>query len=52
MDQGRERDYTPDEYGRVIHYGPGDRPLCGNDAVTAVYTDDQPWWPAAANAWS
>ena len=40
MDQGPERDYTPDEYGRVIHYGPGDRPLCGNDAVTVVYTDD------------
>ena len=24
----------------IVHYGPGDRPLCGNDAVTAVYTDD------------
>ena len=24
----------------MVHYGPGDRPLCGNDAVTAVYTDD------------
>ena len=24
----------------VVHYDPGDRPLCGNDAVTAVYTDD------------
>ena len=40
MDQGPELDYTPDEDGRVVHYGPGDRPLCGNDAVTAVYTDD------------
>ena len=40
VDQGPERDYTPDEYGRVIHYGPRDRPLCGNDSVTAVYTDD------------
>ena len=40
MDQGPERDYTLDEYGRVVHYGPGDRPLCGNDAVTTVFTDD------------
>ena len=40
VDQGPELDYTPDEYSRVIHYGPGDRPLCGNDSVTAVYTDD------------
>ena len=40
VDQGPELDYTPDEDGRVVHYGPGDRPLCGNDAVTAVYTDD------------
>ena len=40
VDQGPERDYTPDEGGRVVHYAPGDRPLCGNDAVTAVYTDD------------
>ena len=40
VDQGPERDYTPDEYSRVIHYGPGDRPLYGNESVTAVYTDD------------
>ena len=40
VDQGPERDYTLDEYGRVVHYGPGDRPLCGNDAVTTVFTDD------------
>ena len=40
VDQGPELDYTPDEDGRVVHYGPGDRPLCGNDSVTAVYTDD------------
>ena len=39
VDQGPELDYTPDEDGRVVHYGPGDRPLCGNDSVTAVYTD-------------
>ena len=40
VDQEPEPDYTPDEDGDVVHYGPGDRPLCGNDAVTAVYTDD------------
>ena len=40
VDQGPERDYTPDEYGRVIHYGPGDRPLCGSESMTAAYTDD------------
>ena len=45
MDQGPEPDYTPDEDGRVVHYGPGDRPLCGNDSMTAVYTDD----PAAVS---
>ena len=26
VDQGPERDYTLDEYGRVVHYDPGDRP--------------------------
>ena len=40
MDQEPEPDYTPDEDGDVVHYGPGDRPLCGNDAVIAMYTDD------------
>ena len=40
MDQGPERDYTPDEDGGVVHYGPGDRPLCGTASMTAVYTDD------------
>ena len=40
VDHRPERDYTPDEYSRVVHDGPGDRPLCGNDSVTAVYTDD------------
>ena len=40
VDQGPELDYTPNEYSRVVHYGPGDRPLCENDSVTAVYTDD------------
>ena len=40
IDQGPEPDYTPDEDGGVVHYGPGDRPLCGNDCRTTVYTDD------------
>ena len=40
MDQEPERDYTPDEDGDVVHYGPGDRPLCGSESMTAVYTDD------------
>ncbi len=40
VDQEPERDYTPDEGGRVVHYGPGDRPLCGSESMTAVYTDD------------
>ena len=37
------QDHTPD---RVIHYapgsvlGPGDRPLCGNESSTAVYSED------------
>ena len=22
----------------IVHYGPGDRPLCGNESITAVYT--------------
>ena len=29
---------TPEE--GIVHYGPGDRPLCGDDSMTAVYTDD------------
>ena len=39
------QDPTPD---RVIHYapgsvlGPGDRPLCGNESPTAVYSEDPP----------
>ena len=40
VDHGPEPDYTPDEDGRVVHYGPGDRPLCGSESMTAVYTDD------------
>ena len=40
MDQEPERDYTPDEDGDVVHYAPSDRPLCGYDSMTAVYTDD------------
>ena len=26
----------------TVHYGPGNRPLCGNESVTAVYTDAPP----------
>ena len=40
LDQEPEQDYTPDEDGGAVHYGPGDRPLCGNESITAVYTDD------------
>ena len=42
MDQEPERDYTPDEEDSVVHYAPNDRPLCGNDSMTAVFTDDPP----------
>ena len=40
MDQGQEPDYTPDEDDAIVHYAPGDHPLCGNDSMNAVYTDD------------
>ena len=40
VDQGPEPDYTPDEDGSVVHYAPGDRPLCGNQSWTAEYTDE------------
>ena len=40
MDQKPEQNDTPDEDGGVVHYAPDDRPLCGNDSMTAVYTDD------------
>ena len=40
LDQGPEPDYTPDEDGGLVHYAPGDRPLCGDDSMTAVYTND------------
>ena len=40
VDQETERDYTPDEDGGVVHYGPGDRPLCGSESMTADYPDD------------
>ena len=37
-DHRPERDYTPDEYSRVVHYGPGDRRSNGGypDPVTVV----------------
>ena len=40
VDQEPEPDYTPYEDGGVIHYGPGDSPLCDNDCANAAYTDD------------
>ena len=30
----------PDEDDAIVHYAPGEHPLCGNDSITAVYTDD------------
>ena len=39
-DQGAEPDYTPEEDQGIVHYGPGNRPLCGNDSITAVYSND------------
>ena len=33
-------DYTPDEPDPVVHYAPGDRPLCGNESMTVVFSDD------------
>ena len=53
VNQGPEPDYTPDEDGGVVHYAHGDRPLCGDNSMTAVYTDDPALrWPAAPSAWS
>ena len=40
MDQGPERDCMPDRDDARVHYAPGDHPLCGNDSIAAVYTDD------------
>ena len=31
------QDHTPP---RIIHHAPGDRPLCGNESSTAIYSDD------------
>ena len=43
VDQGPERDYTPDEYGRVIHYGPGDESL--PSLIASIYTHQgRPTW--------
>ena len=30
----------PDEDDAIVHYGPGDQPLCGSESMTAAYTDD------------
>ena len=41
VDQEPEWDYTPDEgTDAAVHHGGGNAPLCGNDSMTAVYTDD------------
>ena len=53
---GHDFDDTPEHFDRrddryepppvdppeeaVVHYGPGDRPLCGNESPFAVYTDE------------
>ena len=49
IDQGPERDYTLDEEEGMVHYAPGDRPLCGDDSVTAVYTDEPAGVPGCAD---
>ena len=38
----RDRSWTTrrTKTGGVVHYGPGDRPLCGSESMTAAYTDD------------
>ena len=38
--RNRSRDYTLAEHSGVVHYAPGDRPLCGSESMTAAYTDD------------
>ena len=30
----------PDRDDAIVHYAPGDHPLCGTESMTAVYTDD------------
>ena len=40
MGPNYERNCMSDEDDAIVHYAPADPPLCGNDAVTAVYTDD------------
>ena len=40
MDQNPEQDYSPNEPDPIVHYGPGDQPLCGNESPFAIYTDE------------
>ena len=40
VDQGPERDCMPDEDDAIVHYAPGEHPLCETESMTAVYTDD------------
>ena len=30
----------PDGDDAIVHYAPGEHPLCGTESMTAVYTDD------------
>ena len=30
----------PDEDDAIVHYAPGEHPLCETESMTAVYTDD------------
>ena len=34
------QDYAESPEGGVVHYGPGDWPLCGEGGLGAVHTDD------------
>ena len=40
VDHGPERDCMPDGDDTIVHYAPGEHPLCGTESMTAVYTDD------------
>ena len=40
MNQEPERDCMPDGDDDIVHYAPGDHPLCGTESMTVVYTDD------------
>ena len=52
VDQGPERDYTPDEDDAIVHCAPGEHPLCGTESMTAVYTDDPALVAGCPTAWN